>query len=338
MAEPPKLPPKKAVAEALLRGSSMFVHLDPRREGVLVPAWFKRQPQLVLQLGLNMAVPIRDLAVTEQGVSGTLSFNRSPFWCNVPWGAVYALVGEDGRGMVWPADVPPEQPLQGRRPAGGGTAMPAPADASSQARPKLRIAPAAPTEPATPTAPSSAAPAAAPPLAADRGGAVSGDGGSEPAVPVPPEPSPTGAPKRSRRKAAESPAAPKRPRKGAAEPTTTARRPRRKAAGPQAAPPLPGADDGSVPAATKGRGRRPPKGGRARAVGAPTQAELPLAVEAPPPATAEQTAARAPSAPPTSAEPTAPGDPVDAASDSLEAMAAEPKPRRTLPPYLRVIK
>ena len=41
-----------------------------------------------------------------------LSFSRSPFWCALPWSAIYALVSEDGPGMVWPDDVPPEVAAQ----------------------------------------------------------------------------------------------------------------------------------------------------------------------------------------------------------------------------------
>lgn len=109
-----RLPPKKDVALALLESSTVFVHLDPRAEGVMVPPWFKKQPQLVLQIGLNMPVPIPDLSLDGDGVSCTLSFNRSPQFCSVPWKAIYALVGEDGRGMVWPDDVPPEVAAQTR--------------------------------------------------------------------------------------------------------------------------------------------------------------------------------------------------------------------------------
>lgn len=106
------LPPKKEVALALLQRSTVFIHLDPRREEVRVPSWFKKQPQLVLQIGLNMAVPIRDLEVDDEAISCTLSFNRTPHFCVLPWSAIYALVGEDGRGMVWPDDVPPEVAAQ----------------------------------------------------------------------------------------------------------------------------------------------------------------------------------------------------------------------------------
>jgi stringent starvation protein B len=113
MSSPPRrLPPKKDVMIELLAKSGVFLHLDPRREGVVVPPQFRKQPELVLQVGLNMAVPIRDLEVDETGVSCTLSFNRSPFWCCMPWGSIFAIVSdEDRRGVVWPDDVPAESRL-----------------------------------------------------------------------------------------------------------------------------------------------------------------------------------------------------------------------------------
>jgi stringent starvation protein B len=104
----PLLPRKKAVALDLLERTSVFVHLDPRRPGVIVPAGFTKQPQLVLQIGLNMAISIPDLDVTEEGITCTLSFNKRPQFCSLPWSAIYALIGEQGGGMVWPEDVPPE--------------------------------------------------------------------------------------------------------------------------------------------------------------------------------------------------------------------------------------
>ncbi|HQY63038.1 MAG: hypothetical protein IPQ09_18570 [Myxococcales bacterium] len=102
------LPPKKDVALALLERTSVFVYLDPRREGVVIPMGFKNQHKLVLQVGLNMPVPIRDLKFDDQGMSCTLSFNRTPFFCIVPWTSVFALTGEDAQGLVWPEDVPRE--------------------------------------------------------------------------------------------------------------------------------------------------------------------------------------------------------------------------------------
>lgn len=103
-----RLPPKKDVALALLEQATVLVHLDPRGDQVQVPPWFKRQPQLVLQIGLNMPKPIPDLNVDDQGISCTLSFSNSPHYCHLPWSSVYALIGASGRGMVWPDDVPKE--------------------------------------------------------------------------------------------------------------------------------------------------------------------------------------------------------------------------------------
>jgi stringent starvation protein B len=120
---PQPLPPKKEVALALLERSRVHVHLDPRKDGVTVPVGFRKQAQLVLEIGLNMPVPIPDLRVDDDSMTCTLSFSRTPFYCLVPWPAVFAMVGDDGRGMVWPEDVPPEiqaqatQAAQASRPA-----------------------------------------------------------------------------------------------------------------------------------------------------------------------------------------------------------------------------
>lgn len=128
------LPPKKEVALALLERSNVDIYLDPRSEGVVVPPQFRKEPRLILKIGLNMPVPIPDLRLDDESMSCTLSFNRAKFFCVVPWLSVFAMVGDDGRGMVWPDDVPQELAAQtqktdgreGPRPLG-----PAPADAGS---------------------------------------------------------------------------------------------------------------------------------------------------------------------------------------------------------------
>ncbi len=147
---------KREFAIALLQESSVFVHLDPRREGVIVPSWLKRQPQLVLQVGLNMAVRIPDLDIGEQAVCCTLSFNRSPFFCRVPWSAVFGLVGEDGRGRIWPEDVPLEIAAQMQQQASKEAAKETAKAQRQQGRARLQAIPspeaaAARTEPATET-------------------------------------------------------------------------------------------------------------------------------------------------------------------------------------------
>ena len=154
------LPPKKDVARALLLRGNVFVHLDPRRPGVTVPQWLQTQPQLVLQVGLDMPIPIPDLRVDDAGVYGTLSFQRAPFTCTVPWSAVFALVGDDNKGVVWPDDLPPEIATEidrevGRKKRGSGSRRndPAPAlafdeDAASARDSMVGAAEAAAAEPA----------------------------------------------------------------------------------------------------------------------------------------------------------------------------------------------
>jgi len=176
------LPPKKEVALALLERSSVHLHLDPRVDGVTVPPWLKKQPQLVLQIGLNMPVPIPDLRLDDEGMSCTLSFQRSPFFCVVPWSSIFAMVGEDGRGMVWPDDVPPEVAQQAAAKAADAAQKAAPtgkrqgaaegaAPSSKPKRPRKKpaLAAAPPPEgtkgssPSTPRAVPAPAPAEAPP-------------------------------------------------------------------------------------------------------------------------------------------------------------------------------
>jgi hypothetical protein len=52
------LPYKRDVANQLLRKGSLFIHLDPRVNDVVVPPWLRHQAQLVLQVGLDMPIPI----------------------------------------------------------------------------------------------------------------------------------------------------------------------------------------------------------------------------------------------------------------------------------------
>ena len=132
MSDSLQLPPKPEVALALLQTAmSVYVHLDPRPAEVRVPAWFKKQPQLVLQVGLNLAVPIPDLDVGNEALTCTLSFNRKPEYCWIPWSAIYGLVGDDGRGMIWPDSVPAEVAAAAE---GRATAKP------QDKRPRLHVA------------------------------------------------------------------------------------------------------------------------------------------------------------------------------------------------------
>lgn len=103
------LPPKKEVAFALLERSYVDVYLDPRATGVVVPPQFRREPRLKLTIGLNTPAPTPDLRLDDETMSCTLSLGgTAPFFVVVPWPSIFAIVGDDGRGMVWPDDVPHE--------------------------------------------------------------------------------------------------------------------------------------------------------------------------------------------------------------------------------------
>jgi len=102
---------KKQVAEQIMGAGVLHVHLDPRKDGVVVPEHLRAQPNLVLAIGRKgLAVPIPDLVVDDRGVRGTLSFGGKPFACTVPWPAVFALVNTESKGRVFEADVPPDLP------------------------------------------------------------------------------------------------------------------------------------------------------------------------------------------------------------------------------------
>ena len=94
---------------------SVLVHFDARLPSVQVPAEYKNRPQLALEFGLNLPVPIRDLRIDITGLSATLSFNRRPSPVFVPWHAVYLIVADTGRGAVWPSDAPAEADIPEKR-------------------------------------------------------------------------------------------------------------------------------------------------------------------------------------------------------------------------------
>jgi stringent starvation protein B len=102
----PERPPKQQAFLALLKEGSTSLHLDARRPGVVVPEAFRQEAHLMLQYGYDLAISIPDLEVDEHGVRATLSFSRTPHLTVIPWTAVYAIASVDGRGVLYPEDVP----------------------------------------------------------------------------------------------------------------------------------------------------------------------------------------------------------------------------------------
>lgn len=100
-----------------LEAGALFVELDGRREGVVLPPGYEQAGRLVLVVGYDLPQPIPDLVVDEAGVSGQLLFKMKPFSVRVPWDAVYGLMSEDKALSRWVDDVPgdvlcPEAPAE----------------------------------------------------------------------------------------------------------------------------------------------------------------------------------------------------------------------------------
>lgn len=105
--------------ELMSRGRLARVYLDPRRDGVVLPATLRGSPYVVLHYGLHLIVPIPDLVVDDRGISATLSFSRTPLATHVPWSAVFAIgeEAEEGDVYLWQVDAPPDLPAPDGQPA-----------------------------------------------------------------------------------------------------------------------------------------------------------------------------------------------------------------------------
>lgn len=109
------------VTEFLRQGELVRVFVNPQLRGVRLPEHLYQQGA-ILQIGHNLPIPILDLSVTEDGFTATLSFNRKPYLCVIPWKAVFAVscTGSE-RGVLWPQDIPaptpPSNNVQKLRPA-----------------------------------------------------------------------------------------------------------------------------------------------------------------------------------------------------------------------------
>jgi hypothetical protein len=93
-------PPRKAVLIATLgRGAVVKVHLDPRVEGVEVPARLREESRIVLTV--TESTP--DLVIGAEKLTLTLDDGGAPFACVVPWQAVRAILGAGpgDRGFTW---------------------------------------------------------------------------------------------------------------------------------------------------------------------------------------------------------------------------------------------
>lgn len=95
-----------AIRSFLDKGLTM-VHLDARKDGVVVPRQFQGQKDLRLNLSYRFAGS--HMEIDDLHVEATLTFGGMPFRCNVPLQAIYALTSQvTGAGLVFPESLPEE--------------------------------------------------------------------------------------------------------------------------------------------------------------------------------------------------------------------------------------
>jgi hypothetical protein len=92
--------------EKLLEQGQVQIALDPRNPFVNVPATFKTQP--LLRLNLSYKFSDSNLDITAWGITAKLTFPQGKHICRIPWKAICAIMPEGSAGRAWSEDMPPE--------------------------------------------------------------------------------------------------------------------------------------------------------------------------------------------------------------------------------------
>jgi hypothetical protein len=108
---------KSAVEQLLQQEDHILVVVDPTQPNVVLPEHLLSAGQPVgLNIGYRLALPIPDLELDEVGLRGTLSFNRTPFYCSLPWQSMVQVSVHDEH-LIWliptereASPPPPERP------------------------------------------------------------------------------------------------------------------------------------------------------------------------------------------------------------------------------------
>jgi hypothetical protein len=92
---------RQIVSQLLGELDYVLIVVDPRYPGVTLPAELVDLGQPVgLHIGFRLTIPIPDLQLEDRGISGTLSFNHTPFHCVLPWSSVVQIsVGDEH--LIW---------------------------------------------------------------------------------------------------------------------------------------------------------------------------------------------------------------------------------------------
>ena len=98
---------KRRVIQDLLQSGMITIQLDPRREGVSVPAEYAGQAALTLNLSHAFRLDVFEFGAFS--VKANLSFSGVRHLCVLPYAAIYAVVSQaEGKHLLFPEDVPVE--------------------------------------------------------------------------------------------------------------------------------------------------------------------------------------------------------------------------------------
>lgn len=104
---------------ALGTGARTTVVLDATKPNVKVPQHLLREKKLALDLGYNLPTPTTDIDFDDAGFSVTLSFNRTPTACFVPWAALITVLSPSVTGS-WEVPEESDEPQPAPESARGG--------------------------------------------------------------------------------------------------------------------------------------------------------------------------------------------------------------------------
>jgi hypothetical protein len=100
-------PEKLRMFARLIEKGMVMVTIDSRVDNARLPSRFAGE----LQLNLNFShrFGLADFDYDDDGLRASLSFGGTPFFCDIPWTAVYGMTSSiDGERMLWPDSFPRE--------------------------------------------------------------------------------------------------------------------------------------------------------------------------------------------------------------------------------------
>jgi hypothetical protein len=96
---------KKTLFESWIQDDHILIHLDARKDTVLVPQHLKSQHALTLKLSILFQ---GETKADDEKISSYLRFNNEYFECILPWEAIWGMTSDQGVQKIWEKDLPKE--------------------------------------------------------------------------------------------------------------------------------------------------------------------------------------------------------------------------------------